>query len=422
MVMLPLVYGFFNMAYITSPNMFLTIPVVGTEPGPNYADDVNNCFTLLDTHDHTPGKGSPITTSALNINADLTLNNYSLTTIKSLYFAAQTTITTPYTLFMKGVDLYVNDGNGSQIRITQSGGIAGTPGSIANLTAPASASYVSGTSTFVFQSNINTAANLDGASVLLRNLGSNTYALTLNPPTSFSVNYSITFPLLPASQKIVTLDNTGAMAADYYFDNSTLNVISNVISVKDSGITTTKINNLAVTEAKLADSAVTVNKIADSSITTSKINSAFQLAASKLTSYVNYNSFTLTSKSGASVTSSYTTLSGWANTYLGSGQTRPIMVSLSPSDDSNAFSSITGYRLTFRLMLQDSNGIIRYLYFTGYQDYDSINSAFVYLFPNMSGAVAPLDTTSITVSLQVKATSTTAYTCGNLVLLVKELI
>ena len=82
------------MAFILSPNMSLPIASVGNEPGPNYAYDANSSFTLLDGHDHSPGKGVQITPAGLNINADLTLQSNNLTQVGSIIFSPQTSDST----------------------------------------------------------------------------------------------------------------------------------------------------------------------------------------------------------------------------------------------------------------------------------------------------------------------------------------
>ena len=54
-------------------------------------------------------------------------------------------------------------------------------------------------------------------------------------------------------------------------DNSTIEIDSGNLRVKNSGITTAKINNLAVTTGKIAASAVTTAKIANSAVTNAKL-------------------------------------------------------------------------------------------------------------------------------------------------------
>ena len=245
--------------------MFLPIPVVGQEPGPDYANDVNNSLTLVDGHDHTTGRGVPITPGALNINAALTFNSNFATNVAGITLSPQGAAPPNNTVYEAGVDLFFVDGAGNNIRITQAGGVAGTPGSISNLVPPASASYVAVTGTFTFQSDINTAANIDVASVYMRDQSPNSlFALALSPPAGLASNYQIVLPVLPVSQKIVTLDNNGNMTAPYTVDGVTLTITSNIINVlttADNGITTAKIIDNAVTTPKILDFAVTLPKL-----------------------------------------------------------------------------------------------------------------------------------------------------------------
>lgn len=228
--------------------MVLPIPVVGVDPGPDYATDVNNCLTIIDGHNHSAGYGVQITPDGLDINSDLPINVNNLTLVRTVRFSAQSAVLVAPTdigcLYEVGVDLYYNDGAGNNVRITQSGGVAGSPGSIANLTSPASASYVSANQTFVWQSAANTPANLDAASVIFRNLTANSKGLTLNPPAAMGSDYALTLPSLPASQKFMTLDASGNISAPWSVDNSTIQITSNllnVITVPDGAITPQKL-------------------------------------------------------------------------------------------------------------------------------------------------------------------------------------
>lgn len=197
---------------ILSPSMSLPVPVPGVDPGPDYAFNIDSCFLLLDGHNHAPGRGVQITPSGLNINIDLPFMGNNATTLRSVRFTPQGSPLVGATdlgaLYESGVDLYYNDGNGNQIRLTQSGSPAGASGSITGLVPPASVSYVSGNQTFVFQSAVNTAANIDVASVILRNLTAGSPGLTLQPPTLGS-SYAITLPQLPAQIAFMTLNNAG---------------------------------------------------------------------------------------------------------------------------------------------------------------------------------------------------------------------
>lgn len=233
------------MATTLSPNMNLPVPVVGQEPGPDYANDVNNSLNIVDGHNHSTGYGVQITPTGLDINADLPINNNNLTLVRTLRLMPQ--VSTPAgpldlgALYETGVDLYYIDGAGNNVRITQGGSVAGAPGSISNLVSPASASYNSGSSTFVWQSAVNTPANMDFAAATLRNLVANSKGLTLAPPNAMAADYTLVLPPLPLSQKIMTLDASGNITAPYVVDNSTITISTNTIQVADNGITFAKL-------------------------------------------------------------------------------------------------------------------------------------------------------------------------------------
>lgn len=239
------------MATNPSPNMNLPIATVSVEPGPQWAQDINNSLTIIDGHNHAPGYGVPINPSGLNINSDLPIGNNNLTSIKSVRLQPQSApLSGPAdlgALYESGVDLFYNDGSGNQIRITQGGGLAGTPGSIANLTSPASATYVSSTQTFVWESDANTPANLDAGFVILRNNIANSFGLTLLPPNAMGSNFSIVLPTLPAQTNIMTLDASGNIGATLNVDNSTLTISGNQIKVANAGITAAQIAPGAIT-------------------------------------------------------------------------------------------------------------------------------------------------------------------------------
>lgn len=260
---------------MSSTNMLLPIPSVGSTLGPQWAYDVNTCLNLIDVHNHSPGSGVQITPDGLNINSDLSMisNNLTLTRSvrldsQSVAFSAATDIRAIYAL---SGELYYRDASGNNVQITNGGSIAGATGNITNLVSPASVVFNNISSTFTFQSDVTTPANLDAASIVLRNLVASSYGMTVNPPNSMAADTAITLPTLPASKKILTMTSGGSMAADYDVDNTSIEVSGGIIRIKDSGVSTAKIADGAVTTAKIADANVTVSKIADLNVTTAKI-------------------------------------------------------------------------------------------------------------------------------------------------------
>lgn len=110
--------------YTLSPNMSLPVPTIGVETGPDYATDINNSLSLIDTHDHTSGKGVLLTPAALNINSDLTFANNSATNVKGVKLYTQTVSPGNKSVWTKGSDLYFTDSTGADVRLTSSGAVA----------------------------------------------------------------------------------------------------------------------------------------------------------------------------------------------------------------------------------------------------------------------------------------------------------
>lgn len=202
---------------ITSDNMSLPIPIQGVQTGPNYALNVNACLSLIDSHDHSAGKGVPVTPAGLNINSSLSFVGNDAVNLRSTRFSEQDAVLADPAdlrcLYAVDADLYFNDGNGNNVRITQSGGVAGSPGSIANLTSPASASYVSADGTFVWESAANKPAHMDAASYIFRNFSVNSYGLTLQAPAALAADYDLTLPTVPLATSFVTLNASGEFGA-----------------------------------------------------------------------------------------------------------------------------------------------------------------------------------------------------------------
>jgi len=243
------------MADPTTPNMTLTEPVIGVTVGPAWATETNNNWTIVDQHDHSPGKGVLITPAGMNITADLTFQGNNLTNLKALKFLANgsplSTAFFPESIYVAGQDLYYNDNSGNQVRITQSGAVVGPPGSITGLVPPASVTYVSGDETFVFQSDVNVPANLDGGSITLREVTTSPNGITLSSPTGLPANYTLTLPnALPGSRSLLSFDNSGTGSYTTP-DGSTISIVSNTLEVPAGGIGTTQLASGAVTSAKV---------------------------------------------------------------------------------------------------------------------------------------------------------------------------
>lgn len=242
---------------VTSPNMNLPVPVVGTDAGPDWANNLNACLALIDSHTHNVGYGVPVTPNGMSISSDLPFGSNNATNLRTTRFTVQGSVLSSATadigcLYVSGVDLYFNDVSGNQVRVTQNGGVAGSPGSISNLTSPASASYSAGAATFIWQSAANTSAIMDAGSVIIRNATASSNGVTVAAPAALGSNYTLTLPLAPASTKIVTLDSSGNFGASTDVDGSTLQLSSNTLAVKALGVTGSQVAATTITRAKLA--------------------------------------------------------------------------------------------------------------------------------------------------------------------------
>lgn len=204
------------MSITNTPNMNLVVPGVGTEIGPNYANEINNDLSILDAHNHTIGNGAPIPSSGLLINADLSMNDTNLISIRSLRLQDQGGVLSGGSdlacLYNNGGNLYFNDSSGNQIAITAAGGVAGSPGSIANLVSPASATYTAASKTFTWASGTSgKAAAMDNGSVTIRQTDTaSANGITIQSPNALGSAYSLTLPsALPGALEYVSCDTSG---------------------------------------------------------------------------------------------------------------------------------------------------------------------------------------------------------------------
>lgn len=264
------------MSSTISPNMGLIVPGVGTEPGPAWANELNSDLGILDQHDHSAGRGVPITPNGLNITSDLPINGNNLTLVKTVNFDAQLAALPGVApnlgaIYVAGNELYYNDEVGNVVQITNGGVVNSGAGSISGLpSGTASASYSAGPGTFIWQSSTSTAANMDNASVTIREQVALANGVTLKSPNSLAANYDLIFPAaLPGSTKFLTVDTSGNIGDVYDVDNSTIEVAANVIQVKAGGITNTQVNAAAnIDGSKLADASVSVAKLAPMPVST----------------------------------------------------------------------------------------------------------------------------------------------------------
>lgn len=354
----------------TTPNMLLTIPAVGVTEGPEYAVQVNTSLTLIDVHDHSPGRGVQITPDGLNINAPFSIGNNPLLNVNAVSFSQVASYLTPASTYVINNELYYRDGVGNQVQITLAGSVNAGAGTITGLpSGTASAAFDSIGERFIFRSSTNTGAFIDASSYVMRNHIPGSNALTLDPPAAMPANYTITLPTLPVSKKMLTMTSTGVQAADYDTDNVTLEVSGNNLRIKDGGVTLAKMANNSVDTAQLVNSSVTTAKIAAGAVTDIKlaINSVTNPAIGPKAVSIGQvqDTYYITQSFGSGSTTSGTTL---ITSISGIGipapsNFKPVLVMLQGTNYNNSpgfFSSSSG-SVTATASLQNIAGTITYV-------------------------------------------------------------
>ncbi len=202
---------------VISPNMNLPVPIVGVDAGPDWATNNNACLNAIDSHNHTSGQGVPITPDALDISSDLTFQGNNATNLKSARFTAQLTPLAGASdlgcVYVSGVDLYYNDENGNQIRITTGGNVNAGAGSITGLPS-GTASVAFAAATYTFLSATNTGATLSAGPVAIGSTTASAKQTTLASNAAQAANIALVLPTTAPSviNSVMSSDSSGNMS------------------------------------------------------------------------------------------------------------------------------------------------------------------------------------------------------------------
>lgn len=232
---------------ITTPLMNLVLPVPGTQVGPTWADNLNTAFQLVDSHDHTSGKGTQIPTAGINLDTDLTFNSLNALALRSARFQIQgaplTAVADKNCISSVNGELYWNDNAGNQVQLTASGGlnaasIGGIGGDYAG--SGASVSYSSLTKVYSFLQAAGIPAKMFSSDLSVAEAVALANSITIKSPTSLASSYSLVLPTaLPASTSFTAIDSSGNMSNAT--PDSTLEISGSTARVKDAGITQAKL-------------------------------------------------------------------------------------------------------------------------------------------------------------------------------------
>lgn len=117
--------------------MNLDLPTVSVTLGPEWADQVNAAFEVIDEHDHSSGKGVKVKVAGIDINANLDFQNHKAYDLFSTQYEPVTTALTGATnansISVYAGDLYYTNGAGNSVQITAGGSVVTTPGALENV-------------------------------------------------------------------------------------------------------------------------------------------------------------------------------------------------------------------------------------------------------------------------------------------------
>jgi hypothetical protein len=228
-----------------TPFMGMDLPVPTVTLGPAWATQLNsNIGSTIDSHNHTSGKGAPVPSAALDINAALSFQNNNATNFRSVRFFNQgAPISLPtdlICLYASGGNLYYNDGLRNIIQLTVGGALNATSiGGIGGdyTTSSASVFYTALSNTFTFWQSSGVNATLDVGDIIVRAQVASAFGVRLTASASMAANYTVVLPVsLPPAQRFMTLDAAGNIAAPWSVDGTTIQIVSNQLAVQPSAL------------------------------------------------------------------------------------------------------------------------------------------------------------------------------------------
>ena len=113
--------------------MDLILPTPSITIGPTWASNINTALELVDSHDHSTGKGAKVKPNGLDINANLDVQtNQILNAAAAQLYDQSVTLTGPTNTFkIHSVlgNLYFTNSAGTAVQITSAGAIVSSPAS-----------------------------------------------------------------------------------------------------------------------------------------------------------------------------------------------------------------------------------------------------------------------------------------------------
>lgn len=229
----------------TLPNMGLITPTLGGDSG-TWDDKINAALALIDSHDHTSGKGVKVPIAGINVNANLAMGGYSVTGVFSYDFAAVSPINTgSKRLFVSNADneLYWRTNGGTNVKLTSGtsinttlvGGIVGDYSSVG-----AEVAFDDANGRYTFKNGASPSkkwARLAAGPLRIfeYNTTESVYVEQL-APAALGASYTVTWPTaLPASTCLVRLKADGTLDTSSNIDQDLTLAATRSISVSSTG-------------------------------------------------------------------------------------------------------------------------------------------------------------------------------------------
>lgn len=200
-----------------SPNMNLPVPVVGTDPGPDWATNIVACLNAIDSHNHTTGQGTSLNQDSISVNGDFSFNSNNLVTVRSVRFdnqaAALAVSTDVGCIYQVGGNLYWNNQGLVAVQITSGNSIVGTAGSISGLpSGTAGVAFAAATYTFISATSV--PAKISVGPIVTGAAISNPKTVTISASVTMPADIDLTWPTaLPVTTSFINLDSSGNMGS-----------------------------------------------------------------------------------------------------------------------------------------------------------------------------------------------------------------
>ena len=250
----------------------LPTPGPGGTIGPDWAEQINENFELIDTL-----LGSRISQDNLEITGDLDMNNYNIkNTLSTRYKNNGSVLSGPLdinSVYVRNGDLYYNNSVGAAIRLTADGalnaaGVGGINGDYATSTADATYSALS--KLYAFYSDAGKFARVAiGALSIAQSDTVGANQVTLQSPNSLAAAYTLTLPAaLPVADSIVTITTAGVIGASKSFSGLTLS---------SAAINSSAISGGTITNAILSLGLLNTTRLITSTIENETVDGAGRL-------------------------------------------------------------------------------------------------------------------------------------------------